>query len=83
MRPWAQWTAKTALLAAGGGGLSGVALAAGRQRWLRCRPGAQPRAARRAGRQNPPAALVLLMSHPNRLAQAIFRVELRMCGLGV
>ena len=33
MRPWAQWTAKTALLAAGfaaaAGGLSGVALAAG------------------------------------------------------
>lgn len=32
MRPWAQWTAKTALLAAGfaaaAGGLSGVALAA-------------------------------------------------------
>jgi hypothetical protein len=31
MRPWASWTAKTALLAAGfaaaGGGLSGVALA--------------------------------------------------------
>ena len=33
MRPWAQWTAKTALLAAGfaaaAGGLPGVALAAG------------------------------------------------------
>ena len=33
MRPWAQWTAKTALLAAdfaaAAGGLSGVALAAG------------------------------------------------------
>ena len=28
MRPWAQWTARTALLAAGACGLSGVALAA-------------------------------------------------------
>jgi hypothetical protein len=35
MRPWAQWTAKTALLAAGlaaAAGLSGVALAAGSNR---------------------------------------------------
>ena len=39
MRPWAEWTAKTALVAVGfaavGGGLSSVALAGpGRQRYL-------------------------------------------------
>ncbi len=46
MRPWAQWTAKTALLAAGfaaaAGGLSGVALAAGGSAGSDAGPGLSP-----------------------------------------
>jgi hypothetical protein len=46
MRPWAQWTAKTALLVAGfaaaAGGLSGVALAAGGSASSDASPGLSP-----------------------------------------
>jgi len=78
MRPWAQWTAKTALLAAGfaaaAGGLSGVALAAGSNRNISLGSGNTART---------PFFWLLPTSRRNRLAQALFRLELRMCGLGV
>ena len=144
MRPWAQWTAKTALLAAGfaaaAGGLSGVALAASSNASSGASPGLslgqlvapagvcddagallglvgaacqagtavlpppwllfslcpfrgrgsphEPAANRACGPLESSAARtpcfsLLLMSRRNRLAQALFRLELRMCGLGV
>jgi hypothetical protein len=78
MRPWATRTAKTALLAAGfaaaAGGLSGVALAAGGNRNISLGSGNTART---------PCFSLLPTSRRNRLAQALFRLELRMCGLGV